>query len=108
VKKSNLKIPKTLKIGGFIWKVLENQDVSNESGMFGSTHFKQQKFFIEPIASVTQQKREQCLLHEILHAVWWQTGLFERYKDTPKIEEEIIHTLSNGIYQVLKDNKLLK
>lgn len=103
-----MKIPKKLKIGGFIWTIVENQDVNNESNVFGSTHYKKQKLFVEPLLNITQQKREQCLFHEIMHALWWQTGLFERYKDTPKMEEEIIQTLSNGLYQVLKDNSLLR
>ena len=98
-----MKIPKKIKIGGFIWTIEENQDVALEGNMFGSTHYRTQKLFLEKES--TQQKKEQCLLHEIMHAIWWQTGLNERYKEKREIEEEIIQTLSNGIYQVLKDNK---
>ena len=98
-----MKIPKKIKIGGFIWEVCENQDVNNEGDVFGSTHYKKQKIFIEPFGNVTEQKREQTLLHEILHVVWWQTGLNRRITEKG-LDEEIIHTLSMGLYQVLKDN----
>ena len=101
-----MKIPKKLKIGGFIWEIKNNEEVNLEANAFGSTHFRKQKIFIDP--TETQQKKEQCLIHEVFHAIWWQTGLLERYKETKEKEEEIIQALSNGLYQVLKDNKLLR
>lgn len=101
-----MKIPKKLKIGGFIWSVEESEKVSNEGEVFGSTHFKKQRIFIDP--SETQQKKEHTLIHEILHAIWWQTGLNNRYKDKKEMEEEIIQAVAHGLYQVLKDNSLLK
>lgn len=101
-----MKIPKTLKIGGFMWKIHQNQHVSNEGNSFGSTHTRHQNIFIEP--SETQQKKEHTLLHEVMHALWWQTGLSSRYKEDKKIEEEVIDAISSGLYQVLKDNKMLK
>lgn len=99
-------IPKKLKIGAFEYLVTQNEEISNEGNSFGSMHTRKQKIFLDP--NETQQKKEHTLIHEIMHAVWWQSGLCSRYKDTPKIEEEIIDTISNGMYQVLKDNKLLK
>lgn len=99
-------MPKTLKIGGFIWEVKEDKNVSTEGNAFGSTHPISQKIFLEP--GGTTQKQEETLIHEIMHAVWWQSGLSTRFKDNPKIEEEVISALSMGIYQVLKDNDLLK
>ena len=103
-----MKIPKRLRIGGFIWEVKEDFDIKEEGGIHGSTHYKKQKIFLDP--EISQQKKEQTLLHEIMHAIWWQTGLWERYKEEPtkKIEEEIIHALSMGIYQVLKENRFLR
>lgn len=102
-----MKIPATVKIGGFTWKIEEHQGVAEEGGVFGSTHSHTQKIFIEP--GLTQQKKEQTLLHEILHAIWWQSGLNARYKnDKTIIEEEITQAIGHGLYQVLKDNNLLK
>lgn len=99
-------IPKKLKIIGFEWQVKESQEIADEGGCFGSTHTQTQTIYLELKAS--QQKKEQVLLHEILHTLWWQQGLNQRYKDDKKIEEEVITTLSQGLYQVLKDNNLLK
>jgi hypothetical protein len=99
-----MKIPKSLKIGAFDWKIKQDKDVSMEGNIYGSTHHSTQTLFFDP--SMTQQKAEECLIHESLHAIWWQTGLSKRHDQ--KIEEEIVHALAHGIYQVLKDNKLLK
>lgn len=101
-----MEIPKTLKIGGFTWTIEEHQDVAREGNIFGSTHQTSQKFFLEPNLSI--QKQQQTILHEILHAVWWQSGLGRIWDgpDKSKDEERIIHALSMGLYQVLRDNDL--
>ena len=102
-----MKIPKKIKIGGLWFEVKESQEVANQSNVFGSLHSRQQKIFLEK--SETQQRKEQTFFHEILHGIWQQAGLCERYRgDQEKIEEEIVSALASGLYQVLKDNKLLK
>lgn len=102
-----MKIPKKLKIGGFIWTVEENEKVSQEAKNLGSTHYRKQRIFIDPF--VSSQKKEHGLIHESLHVIFWQSGLRERMKNIKEItEEEIIQTLSMGLYQVLKDNRLMK
>lgn len=102
-----MKIPNKFKIIGFDWVVKNNKDVIAEGGVFGSTHTYTQTIFLDP--ETTQQKKEQTFLHECMHAIWWQTGLGKRYdKDKAIIEEEIVSALSSGLYQVLKENNLLK
>lgn len=64
-----------------------------------------QQIFLDP--STTRQKKEQTLLHEILHAISWQSGLVKILNDD-KLEENIINSLSFGLYQVLTDNNFLK
>lgn len=98
-----MKFPAKLKIGGFTWQVEENGDVSNEGNIFGSTHTRTQKIFLEP--GLTKQKLEQTLLHEVMHAVWWQSGLSKMSFDL-NVEETIVHALSMGLYQVFCDNNL--
>ena len=100
-------IPRIIKIGGFEWIVEENAKVASEGGVFGSTHHLTQTIFLDPAS--TEQKKEHTLIHEIMHAVWWQSGLAVRYKgDKGGIEEEVVSALAHGVYQVLKDNSLLK
>ena len=47
------------------------------------------------------QKIEECFIHEMLHAI-------DCIYNSNKMEEDVINRLSQGLYQVLKDNKLLK
>lgn len=100
-----MKIPKEVKIMGFVWPVKFDKHVSNEGQAFGSTHLHSQVIFLDP--STTVQKNEHTFIHEIMHAVFWQTGLTRRI-DNIKLEEEIVNALSFGVYHVLKDNSLLK
>lgn len=101
-----MKIPARIKIMGFEWAIEKDKSVAAEGSVFGSTHTHSQKIFLDP--TTTQQKNEQTLVHEILHAIAWQTGLarrLEKFSDN-KIEEEIIQSLSFALYEVLKENKL--
>lgn len=99
-------LPQSIKIGGFNWVVELSKDVSNQGSVYGSTHHSSQKFFIEP--GLTEQKQSQTLIHEILHAIWWQSGLGKIYdsKETKDVEETVVHALSMGLHQVMKDNNL--
>lgn len=100
-----MQIPPVIRILGFDWDIKEDKHVAHEGGIFGSTHTFSQTIFLDPAAP--QQKKEQTLLHEMMHAIWWQTGLNKRYtKEKEIIEEEIIGALAQGLYQILKDNDL--
>ena len=69
-------MPKTLKINGFTWKVKTDGAVAIEGRVYGSCHFNSQTIYLDP--ATTEQKREQCLFHEIMHAIAWQSGLDKR------------------------------
>ena len=105
-----MKIPKKVKVAGFDWTVVKNtdvqRDVTREGNCYGSTHHTTQKFFIDP--DITLQKTEHTFLHELLHAIWFHYGLSKNKALGPDLEEIVIDSLSNGLYQVLKDNNLLK
>jgi Zn-dependent peptidase ImmA (M78 family) len=99
-------IPKKLKIGGFIWKVIESKDISYEGNCYGSTHFDSQTIYLNP--DIPQQKKTETLLHEIIHACMWQCGLNRTFsiKDKEITEEDVVQPLSMILYQVFKDNGL--
>ena len=104
-----MKIPKEIKIIGFNWQVVTGKasdEVAYEGNCYGSTHPKTQKIFLD--RDTTNQNREKTFIHEILHALWWQMGIGKRKEIDNKLEEEIIHPLSQGLYRVLKDNKFLR
>jgi len=89
-------IPKKLKIGGHIFDV----DCSKElDGMNGQTTWK--KSLIEIDNAIPQSQKESTLIHEIFHVINSTLG-----------DEDMGHalqdSLSEQLYQVLKDNNLLK
>ncbi len=97
-------IPERLNILGFEWKVVQGKDVCLQGNCYGSCHKETQKIFIDP--NIPEQKKEHTLIHEILHALIWQLGLSDRIEKEKCTEEEIVTTISQGLYQVLKYNDL--
>lgn len=97
-------IPKTLKLGAFNWTVEENQDVAREGCVYGSTHFRSQKIFLDP--DVTDDNKAETLLHELLHTAIYHSGLTERLKNGAT-EEEIVSSITPALYQALHDNGLV-
>lgn len=103
-----MKIPNKLKILGFDWDIILSEEVTFEGNCYGVAHSTKQKIYLQPLQETqTQQNLEKTFLHEIMHAIWWEMGLTKR-PDIKQFEEEIISPLAQGLYQVLKDNDLLK
>lgn len=102
-----MSIPKKITIGGFDWTVEHSKDVTNEGQVFGSIHYRTLKIFIDPAAP--EQKQEQTLLHEIIHACVWQCGLDRRFDNKEIIsEEDVVHSLSMTLYPALRQLGFLR
>jgi Zn-dependent peptidase ImmA (M78 family) len=100
-------IPSKIRVIGLDFEIEENEKVANEGNTFGSVHSRKQRIFLEP--NETQQRKEQTLVHEMLHAIFMQTGLSERLRDNKDVtEEQLVSTISAALYAVLVDNGLLK
>lgn len=102
----SMEIPTTLHINGLTFNVSVDKNVSREGECYGSIHHYTQNIFLDPEA--TTERKEQSFLHEILHAIFETSGLHSRYVKQPEMEEEVVTTLANGLYQTLKENNLLK
>ena len=89
-------IPIDIKVGGFIYRCEYSKDITNESNSFGSCHNDYQKIFIDPDKPL--QKQKQTLLHELLHACTFVSGLLYRFSiDDEKLrpnEEQTVNDLS--------------
>ena len=88
-----MKIPKTLKIQGHTFKVqqVDTEELDNDAGEMNLS-----RGYIKVRKDLPQTQLEQTLFHEILHAL------------NNEMKEEEVEWLAQGIYQVLKDNKLIK
>jgi len=93
-----MKIPRQIKIGGHIYEVRVEAGRDIGSPNCGTCQPAQNKIYIDITQPLTQQ--ESTLLHEVIEAINWQQKI--------GLEENQICQLETGLYQVLKDNKLLK
>lgn len=91
-----MKIPKTLKIGGHTVTVDCSKELENRSGEWLSDSNT-----IRICKTLPPSQQEATIIHEILHAInseW----------DTTQVGHILLESISQQLYQVLADNKLLK
>jgi|GEM_PF-1466783 len=97
VKRGTVEIPKEIKIAGKTYSV-EVKDLLKSAGVTnaGKSYSYSQKIWIDTSAHPEQQ--EETLLHEII----------EMLNDTydMDLDHQDISTISAGLYQIIKDNKL--
>ena len=98
-----MNLPNSIRILGFEYSIIRDGQVTSEGSNFGSLHFKTQRIFIDPES--TEQKSRTTLLHEILHAILWQTGLCGKFRDD-KDEEMAIDSLAMALFNLFQDNDL--
>ena len=101
-----MKIPRKLKIGAQTWTVTYSSIIADHGNFDGRTDLSQQNIILDP--SLPVDKIDAVFFHELLHALLAHTGLDKLIKDYDTIEEGFVTGLSVALYQVLKDNKLLK
>jgi hypothetical protein len=95
-----MKIPNRLKILGREYEV-ECFDFDSKvqcNNLNGSSYDNRQKIQIDNTSH--HEKQEATLLHETLHILSYNLNL--------SLDEDAVCRLEVGLYQVLKDNKLLK
>jgi hypothetical protein len=92
-------IPSKVIVAGVEYKVVEveNVIVNGSVDYVGSCSYGNTE--IEILSRLSETKKEQTLVHEILHACFNEAGFDEQDEDT-------IKRVSNVLYQVLKENKL--
>lgn len=95
-----MNIPKTLKIGNIPYTV------SLVTDQLGSSHCgtsSLSKGEIKIDESLVKELQYETFFHEIIHQLLDQKSYHTETKD-----ESLIDTLSGGLYQVLKENNMLK
>lgn len=87
-----------LKIGGIYYYIneVEWKQESNGNMMFGLTH--KESSTIEINTLISPQLQKQTLIHEMLHAVFFEAGIEQDN------EEDLVNRIANVLYQVLQDN----
>ena len=100
-----MKIPSKLKVGGHTYKVIKNFKFTQEPKLVGQADHDLGEIRVSPYESSgnhrISSRVEETFIHEILHCI------NNVYNENKFIEEDI-GRLSQGLYQVLKDNRLLR
>lgn len=100
-----MKIPKQLKIGGLVYKIIwqdepiivEGKGDKAHGGMIDFTHGE-----ITLQSGMSPDYTSLILLHEIIHGIFEHMGVNTAVDD----EEAIVNKMANGLHGVLKDNNL--
>jgi len=95
-----MRIPKKLKILGRTYSIeIRNNRFTKDGASTGATSTAwSQRIWIDN--DQNKEGQEECLIHEIIEMILLATDI--------KLEHSTISTISGVLYQVLKDNNLLK
>ncbi len=89
-----MRIPKKIKIGGHLYKIVFEKSSGFKENDCAKLDREKGIIFID--AEIIQSEKEVSLFHEIFHSI------------NGEMEEKETDFLAQAIYQVLKDNHLLK
>jgi len=95
-----VKIPKEIKVAGHEYKVTFKDKWLSKKGIVGRFDNDLKKIFLCKYYKTVKRAKseiELTFLHEIIHAV-------DRHYNNNSLSEKAVDRLSNGLYQVLKDN----
>ncbi|WP_370222012.1 ImmA/IrrE family metallo-endopeptidase [Cytobacillus sp.] len=90
-------IPNKVTVAGIDYAVIQVDEIDNNPLQMGQILY--QKSLIQIKHGMSENKKEQTLVHELLHACFNESGFEEQ-------DEDMINRVSIVLYQVLKDNKL--
>lgn len=92
-----MQLPAEIKIGGITYSVVEKETVDNSPDCYGVVIYADNH--IEIKKSLSDERKAQTLIHEMLHAVFFESG-YENH------EEKLSDQLALTLHQVLKENDL--
>jgi Zn-dependent peptidase ImmA (M78 family) len=88
---------KQLKVGGAIYTINEVKGLVSKVSMYGNVDFSD--CIIQIDANISDERKEQTLIHEMLHAVHFEAGY-----DPSEQDEDMINRTANVLHQVIVDN----
>lgn len=93
-----MNIPKSVKIGGMVYKVTRTARPSQEKiGVDGEIDYDRCEILLRDGLDQASDYLEMVLIHEILHGVMFHLTLDEQ-------DEDLIRKLGKGVHMLIKDN----
>jgi hypothetical protein len=94
-----MRLPESIKVAGHVYKVFTMDDEwERKEGKYGDSDTGDLT-----IRLVKNRRVPETMLHEILHAIW-----YEYHLAAADNEEEAVSLLGSGLHQVFTDNPELK
>ncbi|HHY74045.1 MAG TPA: ImmA/IrrE family metallo-endopeptidase [Bacillus bacterium] len=90
-------IPNKVIVAGVGYQVISVQEIDDDPNTMGTCLYH--KSLIKLKDGLSNDKKEQTFVHELLHACFNEAGFIEQ-------DEDVINRVGIVLYQVLKDNKL--
>ncbi|MEC1714749.1 hypothetical protein [Schinkia azotoformans] len=90
-------IPRKVNVAGIYYQVLSVPEIDDDPNTMGTCLYH--KSIIKLKEGLSNEKKEQTFVHELLHACFNEAGFSEQ-------DEDVINRVGIVLYQVLKDNKI--
>jgi len=99
-----MKLPKKIKVGGHVYRIVFPYRFKERTDILGQADHDLNEIRLTDKDGLDNKRVvssvEESLIHEVLHCVDW-------VYNSGKLEEDVIKRLSQGLYQVFKENKIL-
>jgi Zn-dependent peptidase ImmA (M78 family) len=96
------KMPDSIKVGPWIYSINNmTNDTGEISGALGACNSVKKRIYIKE--KINDQEAAGTLLHEVIHAVFRNTGLYQS-GEIAEHEEIIVSQLEIGLLGVIRDN----
>lgn len=100
-----MRIPKTLKVGGHLYAVKARHQFTETRSFCGQVDHEEHEIRVAAQAQSGKPRPrssvEETFIHETLHCI-------DHVYNNHSLPEKVIDRLSQGLYAVLTDNRLLK
>ena len=94
--------PSEVRVGPYLFTIEYRDEVSDsEPDLYGLTIPRDQRIIIS--SRQTDQCERDTLLHEVLHAVFYASGLFKEVDN----EERVVTGVSTWLLMILRENPVL-
>lgn len=90
-------VPNKVMVAGIGYDVIQVDEIDDDPSILGMCLYS--KSLIKIRANMSQDKKEQIFVHEMLHACFNEAGFDEQ-------DEDVINRVGIVLYQVLKNNNL--
>lgn len=87
-----------IKVAGTHYEIIREKGLMAEDDVYGNVKYVTAKIRLD--SELPPERMQQVLIHELLHAVFYEAGFREH-------EEDVVNRVANVLHQVLADNDVL-